>query len=414
MFRKGFTLVELLVVIAIIGILAGLLLPAIQQAREAARRMSCGSNIRQFGIAILGYEYSYKKLPGMSAGIYVQNPPNYTVNITTPGTPAAGRWSGMIGMLPFMEQNALYNQLESGYVGRTPTGNRTFGPYGQVGNPVITNILVPWDASYAPAVTQIGFFRCPSDPVKKSNAFNNAASLGRNNYAFCLGDGEVGCSDMSLTVSLTRGVFQRGLQNTLAAITDGTANTIAFGEIGTPPSLTVGTAAMTRTPRVQGGSVAGVNIMNGAIPTVDVAACRARVRAGAYIGTVTVEYRRGTRWIDALAGYTGFNTINGPNNASCFNIPSNANGQINGIHSAGSYHFGGAHVVTFDNSVKFIPAEIDTSNPTATGTTLQIVAPGRTGAAQTPDWTSPSPFGAWGAMGTAASGEVVGDGMPGT
>jgi len=122
--REGFTLVELLVVIAIIGILAGLLLPAIQQAREAARRMSCGSNIRQFGIATLGYEYSYKKLPGYACGIFVANYPNYTGHLTN-----YGRWSGMVGLLPFMEQNALFTQITSGFSDRT--GN--YGPYGQIG-----------------------------------------------------------------------------------------------------------------------------------------------------------------------------------------------------------------------------------------------------------------------------------------
>ncbi|MEK0425942.1 MAG: hypothetical protein RJB11_2033, partial [Planctomycetota bacterium] len=72
--RQGFTLVELLVVIAIIGILVGLLLPAVQAAREAARRMSCGNNIRQLALGCLNYESAYKKLPAGASGPCSYNP----------------------------------------------------------------------------------------------------------------------------------------------------------------------------------------------------------------------------------------------------------------------------------------------------------------------------------------------------
>jgi len=82
------------------------------------------------------------------------------------------------------------------------------------------------------------------------------------------------------------------------------------------------------------------------------------------------------------------------------------------IRSAGSYHFGGAHVVTFDNSVKFVPNEIDTTNPTPGETVADYYAPGRTAQGQTRNWNNPSPFGVWGALGTRGAGDDVGV-MPG-
>ena len=97
--RQGFTLVELLVVIAIIGILVALLLPAVQAAREAARSMSCKNNLKQIGLGIQLYHDTYNRLP----------PGWISTNPTEPeGTPG---WAWSTRILPFMEQNALYENL---------------------------------------------------------------------------------------------------------------------------------------------------------------------------------------------------------------------------------------------------------------------------------------------------------------
>jgi prepilin-type N-terminal cleavage/methylation domain-containing protein/prepilin-type processing-associated H-X9-DG protein len=97
--RRGFTLVELLVVIAIIGVLVALLLPAVQQAREAARRMQCANNLKQYGLAIHTYHDTWNKLPG-APNIYAQNG-NW--GLPSPGFQAV--------ILPQMEQQPLYDKI---------------------------------------------------------------------------------------------------------------------------------------------------------------------------------------------------------------------------------------------------------------------------------------------------------------
>lgn len=96
--RKAFTLVELLVVIAIIGVMVGLLLPAVQAAREAARRMSCSNNMRQLGLAMQNYESAVRRIP-----------PSACVN---PKTTANASWSIHGRLFPYLEQNVLANQID--------------------------------------------------------------------------------------------------------------------------------------------------------------------------------------------------------------------------------------------------------------------------------------------------------------
>lgn len=112
--KKAFTLVELLVVIAIIGMLVGLLLPAVQQAREAARQMQCGNNLKQIGLACLNHESNCQKLPSAGWTPYWEGDPDNGMGPEQPGS-----WAYAI--LPFLEQNALYQLGADGQVSAKTT-----------------------------------------------------------------------------------------------------------------------------------------------------------------------------------------------------------------------------------------------------------------------------------------------------
>ena len=153
--RKAFTLVELLVVIAIIGVLVGLLLPAVQAAREAARRMQCSNHLKQIGIAIHNYHDAFRSTPT-----------HFTTAGTSSGVPTSGFYSWLAMILPFVEQQNLYNSIDF----RIALADRS--NYGNSGN--FTNYTIsPSHPNAAAAATLIPGFLCPSDPAGSVRVHGN-------------------------------------------------------------------------------------------------------------------------------------------------------------------------------------------------------------------------------------------------
>ena len=212
---KGFTLVELLVVIAIIGILVALLLPAVQAAREAARRMSCGNNMKQLGIALHNYHDTYKTLPpsclnpgGIGSSTFVA--PGEIRNFT-----------GYLFMLPFLEQQPLHDQIDF----RFATGHADWESVGGGGHQAaLQNVALPT-------------LRCPSDiPFDDPHTYNtqNMYTLHdatRVSYGFVHDDTEYGKRQVfSRDTDRTRSAFGNNGASVLNHIKDGTSNTMALIE----------------------------------------------------------------------------------------------------------------------------------------------------------------------------------------
>jgi prepilin-type N-terminal cleavage/methylation domain-containing protein/prepilin-type processing-associated H-X9-DG protein len=192
--RKAFTLIELLVVIAIIGVLIGLLLPAVQKVRETANRLSCQDNLKQIGLALHHYHDTQKTLP---PGYQALGPYSDGATDTAPG------WGWGAFLLPYLEQDNLYRQLDF----RQPIKN-------------------------SPAIqTLVKVYLCPSDLTPQQaftvpDGFGDPVALAAPcSYAACVGGDE---SDTAGPTGL--GVFYRNSQTRLTDITDGTSTTILIGE----------------------------------------------------------------------------------------------------------------------------------------------------------------------------------------
>lgn len=207
-------MIELLVVIAIIGVLIALLLPAVQAAREAARRAQCSNNLKQIGIAMHNYHSGLNSFP--VGFIYPQPGQAY------PGVPALHyRWSVLAQMTPYLEQTAVYNALNMDW----PIAA---GPGPVLGTPPWT----PFPANTTIMSAKVNVFLCPSDAERPPTTLPGGVTSGPCNYQFCTGDGSptsVNPGDAGVTVA-ANGTFILGPANSMATLSDGSSNTIAGSE----------------------------------------------------------------------------------------------------------------------------------------------------------------------------------------
>ena len=376
--RSAFTLVELLVVIAIIGILIALLLPAVQAAREAARRSQCSNNLKQAGLALHNYLDSNGCFPfgrgGTSGGpsIGTGDAPETNGAADDPAvTGDGGTVGGWVPLSPFMEQGAVYDMIVAGGTQTGLLGTFTFSPYGPR----------PWRTTFPAWTTQIPGLQCPSDTYVRNP--NNRT--GECNYKFCWGDTAHHTNDMSNNPTGTawrftgRGCFGFHSSVRIAEIRDGTSNTVAFGEACKAAG---NTAAQLRL--IKGGTAASVPAMQN-----NPSNCLARAGADGKLIGAMVHSNRGHIWAQGQFHHMGFNTILPPNGPQCNN--GTGRGSSPSIHNVQSYHPGGGNVCLADGSVRFVSETINTGNLTA----------------RSPRITGISPYGVWGALGSINGGEVV-------
>jgi prepilin-type N-terminal cleavage/methylation domain-containing protein/prepilin-type processing-associated H-X9-DG protein len=300
--RLGFTLIELLVVIAIIGVLIGLLLPAVQKVREAANRLRCQNNLKQIGLALHNYESANGCFPtGIKASKY------FSYDYTS----ANGyEWTYFIHMiLPQLEQQAYYSVID--------------GPNFNIPNPWTTPGSWPTAAS-----TTIPFLLCKSDPGDEVAKLTGSLSLPKSNYlGIFSGLKDVDVRDGTFP-SDQRALFQIGAATRFADIMDGTSNTMAVAEY------------LRGMPGAPNGDWRGEIITN---------------RAGAHLLFVTNTPNSSAPdvTIDYAPGFCDPGNNQPQLNLPCVADNSN-NGGGNNYASPRSRHPGGVNVVLCDGSVRFI------------------------------------------------------------
>ncbi len=202
--RKGFTLIELLVVIAIIGILVGMLLPAVQMVREAARRTQCSSNIRQIVMATMNYEGAHKRIP-----------PGWIHNDPLDPYDAPG-WGWSYHILPQVEAGTMFDRINVQLPIRDPAHTD-----------VISYVVPVFICSSESAPDQVNLAETPADPHGPPPPPSSAPDLivGRSSYSGVFGSNEIEDDPMN-----GNGLFFGNSRIRLRDITDGQSNTIMIGE----------------------------------------------------------------------------------------------------------------------------------------------------------------------------------------
>lgn len=308
---RGFTLIELLVVIAIIAVLIALLLPAVQSAREAARRIQCTNNLKQIGLALANYESSQGALPPTL--VLARDGAGYWSN----------GWSAQARILPYLEQGSVFSA---------------------------TNYTLSYKMPDNTTISRIEFaaFICPSE-VRPEPKVSPGKHYAVASYNVNVGDWYV---FGGLGAPGNRGAFGPNRSRRLGDFTDGLSNTVVFSEVKTHQGL------------LTDCSLPNVKEPN-AIPrpSDDPYAVAPEYQSGA--GTYKYAH---AEWVDGAALETGFTTAWPPNKV-IRGGPDNVDVDINSTGekvggptyaaiTARSYHPGGVNALLGDGSVRFVKSTI--------------------------------------------------------
>jgi prepilin-type N-terminal cleavage/methylation domain-containing protein len=235
--REGFTLVELLVVIAIIGILVALLLPAVQAAREAARRNQCTNNLKQLSLGVLNHESGLKQFPSSGLGYKWVGDPNYGTGRRQPGG-----W--IFNTLPFIEEQAIHDMGMG--VGTTWNDAARKKIFAERAEKVIKTLICPSRRNGGPYLGTGGFINADKEQAAARSDYAGNVGDG-NSPSFPGGPDDLADVDKSTWESQTiplkyydyaygaTGIFTYWSYNRLKSITDGTSKTYCVGEKWVPP-----------------------------------------------------------------------------------------------------------------------------------------------------------------------------------